>query len=128
MGMREHLEQAGVARVAVGSGSPDHARAFVESFGFDGDMYLSRDLSAYRAFHLVRGVWRSIGPGSVYHGIKALKRGFRQGPTQGDPWQQGGVFLIGPGERVAFAHRDRFAGDHAEPESILSALGSGGAP
>ncbi len=126
MGMREQLDQAGVALVAVGSGSSDHARSFSGSTGFDGEMYVSRDLAAYRAFRLVRGVWRSIGPGSVYRGVNALKRGFRQGPTQGDPWQQGGVFLIGPGERLGFAHRDRYAGDHAAPEAVLSELGFGG--
>jgi hypothetical protein len=34
----------------------------------------------------------------------------------------GGLFVIGPGGNVAFAHRDRFAGDHADLDRALAAL------
>lgn len=85
-------------------------------------MYVSPDLAAYKAFRLVRGLWRSVGPSSVFRGIRALAKGHRQGPTAGDPWQQGGVFLIGPGERLLFAHKDRFAGDHADLSQVVASF------
>ncbi|MFO7738106.1 MAG: peroxiredoxin-like family protein, partial [Desulfatiglandaceae bacterium] len=62
MGVKKQLEEKGIALVAVGSGTPDQANTFVEQYGFTGEMYVSPDLSAYRAFKLVRGLWRSVGP------------------------------------------------------------------
>lgn len=123
MGIKKQLNKKGISLVAVGSGTPDQANAFVEKNGFAGEMYVSPDLSAYRAFKLVRGVWQSLGPASVFRGVKAFARGFRQGSTAGDPWQQGGVFLIGPGEKLRFGHKDRFAGDHADLSEVLAAAG-----
>lgn len=121
METKKQLEKNDIALAAIGSGTPDQASVFVEQYEFSGEMYVSPDLSAYRAFNLVRGVWRSMGPASVYRGIKALARGFRQGSTAGDPWQQGGVFLIGPGERLHYDHIDQFAGDHADLNAVLAA-------
>ena len=121
MGVKDQLDQHGITLVAIGSGSTDQAVSFVNAFGFTGEMYTSRDLAAYRAFRLVRGVWQSLGPASIYRGFQAMKNGFRQGPAAGDPWQQGGAFLLGPGERLRFAHRDRFAGDHADLGALLAA-------
>ncbi len=121
MGIKKQLDKKDISLVAMGSGTHDQANAFVEKYGFTGEMFVSPDLSAYRAFKLVRGLWRSVGPASVYRGIKAITKGFRQGSTAGDPWQQGGVFVLGPGERLLFEHRDQFAGDHADLNEVLAA-------
>ena len=40
----------------------------------------------------------------------------------GDPWQQGGVFIIRPGNRVEFAYISAEAGDHPSAEADVSAL------
>jgi hypothetical protein len=48
--------------------------------------------------------------------------GKRQGATMGDPWQQGGVFILRPGNRVDFAYISKEAGDHPSVEAIISAL------
>jgi hypothetical protein len=52
----------------------------------------------------------------------ALKNGFRQGSTAGDPWQQGGTFLIGPGEKLLFEHRDQFAGDLVDIDQVIALI------
>lgn len=121
MGIKKQLDEKDISLVAMGSGTPDQANVFVKKYGFTGEMFVSPDLSAYRAFKLFRGLWRSVGPASVYRGIKAITKGFRQGYTAGDPWQQGGVFLIGPGARLLFEHKDQFAGDHADLNEVLAA-------
>ncbi len=122
MTVTDQLGKAGVSLAAIGSGSPDQARAFVEEFGFSGEIYVSQDLAAYKAFRLVRGIWRSLGPASILRGLGAIRAGFRQGSSAGDPWQQGGVFLVGPGEKLLFAHRDQFAGDLADLDQALAAI------
>jgi hypothetical protein len=87
-------------------------------------MYVDPTLAAYRAFKLKRGLFKTLGPTSFLKGVGAMKKGFRQGSPEGDLWQQGGLFVIGPGEHITFAHRDRFAGDNADLEQVLESLES----
>ncbi|MBS3756947.1 MAG: AhpC/TSA family protein [Desulfobacterales bacterium] len=122
MAVKDQLDKAGISLVAVGSGSPDQAQDFVAKFAFTAEIYVSMDLAAYRAFKLVRGIGRTLGPASILRGIGAIKNGFRQSSTAGDHWQQGGIFLIGPGDRLLFEHRDQFAGDHADLDQILALI------
>ena len=121
VGIKGRLDSAGVTLVAVGSGSTEGARRFAEKLPFAGEMYVNRDLSAYRAFKLERGLWKTLGPASVLRGIRAMMDGFRQGRTDGDLWQQGGVFVLGPGEKILFEHRNAFAGDHADLGAVIAA-------
>lgn len=121
MRVKDQLDRAGVALVAVGSGTPAQARRFVENFNFKGEMYLDQELAAFKAFGLVRGFWKTLGPASLVRGAKTLSQGFHQGLPAGDLWQQGGVFVVGPGNQIHFEHRDRYAGDHADPREVLAA-------
>ena len=41
---------------------------------------------------------------------------------QGDPWQQGGVFVLGPDGRELYRHISREAGDHPFSAQFLAAL------
>lgn len=121
MEIRNRLAVAGVTVVAIGSGTPEQARVFVGKTKFKGEMYVDQDLRTYRAFNLVRGFWRTLGPASLWRGLAAMKKGFHQGRTEGDLWQQGGVFVLGPGRQMVFQHRNRVAGDHADPADVLEA-------
>ena len=57
------------------------------------------------------------------NGIRAaMKKGFRQGRSAGDLWQQGGLFVIGPGPQLDFQHRNRVAGDHADLNAVLKVV------
>jgi hypothetical protein len=122
MEIKGTLEATGVALVAIGSGSPGSAKRFIEKFNFTGEIYVNQNLSAYRAFKLKRGFWQTLGPLSLIRGIQAMRKGFRQGRTAGDIWQQGGVFVIGPGQQLHFQHRNKFAGDHAELAAVLASI------
>jgi hypothetical protein len=119
--IKGELDGAGVALVAIGSGSPEGAAHFAKKLRFSGEMYVNQDLGAYKAFRLERGLLETLGPTSLIRGIQAMKKGFRQGRTDGDLWQQGGVFVLGPGNRLLFQHRNAFAGDHADLDAVLSA-------
>ena len=119
MEIKDQLDNAGVALVAIGSGSPEQAKEFVASFSFAGEMYVDPGLKSYKAFSLVRGLWRTLGPSSIGRGMTAMKKGFRQGKNAGDLWQQGGMFVIGPGKQMVFAHRNQAAGDHADLNAVL---------
>ena len=122
MKIKPVLDQSAIGLVAIGSGSPASAREFLQEFQFGGEMYVDPTLETYRAFKLKRGFFKTLGPTSVLKGLGAMKNGFRQGSPAGDLWQQGGLFVIGPGEHITFVHRDRFAGDHADLDRVIASL------
>jgi hypothetical protein len=119
--VKSELDKAGATLVGIGSGTPEQARKFMEHSNFPGEMYVDPSLSVYKAFGLERGIWKTFGPGSVARGIKALSQGFRQGTSSGDLWQQGGIFVLGPGRQLLFQHRDPAAGKKADLKAVLAA-------
>ena len=122
MGIKARLDAAGAGLVMIGSGNPEQAKEFIASFSVEGEMYVDPGLKTYKAFKLVRGLWRTLGPASIGRGLTAMKKGFRQGSNAGDLWQQGGIFVIGPGNQMLFAHRNQAAGDHADLNAVLKVL------
>jgi hypothetical protein len=116
------VHQRGARLLAIGSGKPAQAKAFAEERELDFDLYTDPGLRAYRAAGLRRDVASTFNLGLVKHGVRALKTGFRQGMTQGDPWQQGGAFVFAPGDEVLFEQRSDTAGDHVDPRQLLDAL------
>lgn len=121
MKIKDQLDAAGVELVAIGNGTPEEARAFIDKFKFNGELYVDQDLDAYEAFQLKRGFWVTLGPKSLLHGFSAFTQGFRQGLTAGDPLQQGGMFVIGPGPQLHYEHRNHEAGDHANLNELINA-------
>jgi peroxiredoxin len=118
------IHARGAEVVVVGCGQPEHVPGFREATGYKGPLLTDPSLRAFRAARLAHGWARTFHPRSVWKGIAAFRSGFRQGARRGNPVQQGGTFVLGPGERVRFEWRDRFAGDHPEMREVLAALGS----
>jgi alkyl-hydroperoxide reductase/thiol specific antioxidant family protein len=116
------IRRRGAELVIVGNGRPEHAIDFRDSEHVESPLYVDPELRAYAAAGLRRGLRSSLSPGVMLRGVRALIEGQRQGATMGDPWQQGGVFIIRPGNRVDFAYISEEAGDHPSAEAIISAL------
>jgi hypothetical protein len=109
-----------VSVVAIGSGTPAMAADFVEQFSVPFPVYTDPERSSYR----LAGMKRRLGLGLKTAGRaqRALQGGHRQGRTQGDPWQQGGVLLVDGEGRVSWQHVDDGAGDHASMEAVIVAV------
>ncbi len=118
----DEIHRLGAELVVVGNGRPEQARDFVEERGLTFPVLTDPELVAYRAARLRRGIGSTFGMKGLRTGLQALRHGNVQGRTQGDPWQQGGVFVITPESRVAFAHVSEQAGDHPELTAVLAAL------
>ena len=116
------IRRRGAELVIVGNGRPEHAIDFRDSEHVESPLYVDPELRAYAAAGLRRGLRSSLSAGVMLRGVRALMEGKRQGATMGDPWQQGGVFIIRPGNRVDFAYISAEAGDHPSVEAIISAL------
>lgn len=116
------IHRAGAELIIVGNGSPPQAADFRAAQHVATPLFVDPELRAYAAAGLRRGVATALNLRTLAHGVRALRAGQRQGTTQGDPWQQGGVFVITPDDRVHFAHVSQEAGDHPDPAAVIAAL------
>ena len=116
------IRRRGAELIIVGNGQPQHAIDFRDTEQVASPLYVDPELRAYAAAGLKRGFRSSLSPGVILRGLRAFGEGKRQGATMGDPWQQGGVFIIRPGNRVDFSHISEEAGDHPSAEAIIAAL------
>jgi NAD(P)-dependent dehydrogenase (short-subunit alcohol dehydrogenase family) len=121
-GRLDEIRKQGAELVIVGNGSPQFAAAFREDYALDCPILVDPDLRAYRAAGLRRGRVELLSPRLPLHAVRALLAGSRQGAIQGDAWQLGGVFVLGPGGDLLYRYVSREAGDHPPVEDILKAL------
>ncbi len=108
--------------VLIGTGDVQAAREFRSDFDLDVPVFADPELTTFRALPLQRGFKTVLTLSVMKRAVKTLQDGFRQGKTQGDVWQQGGVFILGPGDREHYRYISAEAGDHPTVEAILSAL------
>ena len=116
------IRRRGGELVIVGNGRPEHAIDFRDREHVESPLYVDPELRAYAAAGLKRGLRSSLSVGVLLRGVRAFREGKRQGATMGDPWQQGGVFIIRPGNRVDFSYISEEAGDHPSAATIIAAL------
>lgn len=121
-GIIDLIRDHGGELVVVGSGNASQAAAFRDEMALDFPLFTDPSLRTYRAAGLKRSMGTTLNPALLGNAFRAFKKGFRQKSVQGDPWQQGGVFVIAAGGKVAFEQRSTAAGDHADPREILAAL------
>lgn len=119
---KPEIEAKGGKLVVIGNGLPMHAAAFSEDKGLEGAVFTDPDRNLYRALGMTRGVGATFSASSLKNGLRAIKGGFRQAKTQGDPWQQGGTLVVAPDGRLLYEHISEAAGDHAPIEDVLAAL------
>jgi len=118
------IERRGGTVVVVGPAKPEHIAGFRGATGYKGALFVDPALRAFRTAGLVRGRASTYHPLAVLKGIRAMAQGFRQGARQGDVVQQGGTFVLGPGDRVRYEWRDRYAGDNPNLDEVVEALPS----
>jgi peroxiredoxin len=118
------IEGRGGLLVLVAPSKSEHIAGFRESTGYKGALFVDPTLRAFKTAGLVRGRASTYHPLAVLRGIGAMARGFRQVGRHGDIVQQGGTFVLGPGNRVRYEWRNRYAGHHPDPDVVVGALPS----
>ncbi len=117
------LHARGAELVVIGNGAPHFARAFREDLKLESPLYVDPSLATYRALGLRRGIAATLfNRRTLPNALRALRAGFRQGRTQGDPWQQGGVLVVRPDGTVAYRFVSEAAGEQAPLGEVLLAL------
>jgi hypothetical protein len=118
----DDLHAAGAELFVIGNGSPQFIEGFRETTGWQGPLYVDPSLEVYKAAGLKRGVTTVLNARAAIAALGALRGGSRQGRTQGDQWQQGGVLVIAPSGNVLWTQVSEYAGDNAAPDEIIAAL------
>jgi len=118
---QSEIEAAGADLVVVGNGSPSFIAGFRERTGFAGTVYTDPERNAHRALKLKRSVRSTIGLRTMAKAMKAYRAGNRQKSTQGDGFQQGGVFVVAAGGALVYEQRSEYAGDQPPVEEIIEA-------
>jgi hypothetical protein len=119
---RSEIEALGGGIVFVGNGTARAAAWFKKKFAADSIVLTDPDLVTYKAIGARSGLLSTMGPSAWGAGLRAFRSGARQSTTKGHPYQQGGLVVIAPGNRVLYEHISRAAGDHAPVADVLSAL------
>ena len=119
---RPSIEAAGARLVLIGNGGVKHLAAFKAAEAPDITVLTDPALRTYNAIGARSGIWRTVGPRSWKAGLRALGSGARQSRVKGHPFQQGGVLVVLPGDRIAFTYLSISAGDHPSVESVLDSL------
>ncbi|MEP6860198.1 MAG: peroxiredoxin-like family protein [Deltaproteobacteria bacterium] len=118
----EHVHAAGADLHVIGNGAPSFIAGFRDTTGYDGPLYTDPSLETFRAAELRHGLRTVLSLATAVRTVGALRRGFRQGRTQGSALQQGGVLVISREGRVVWHQISDGPGDNASAAQIVSAL------
>jgi len=117
------IRARGAGLIVIGNGTPAMAADFRQQRAPDLDVLVDPGREAYRALGLRHGIGTALSWATLGNARRAWQGGFRQERTQGDPWQQGGVFVVGPGAVTRFAYVSQAPGDHPDLRDVLASLG-----
>ena len=116
------LTEQGAKLVVIGNGSVEQARSFDEEYQPGFEVLTDPKLAAYRAAELKRNWLLLLDPLMWGRAIASMFRGYMPRWTRGDAIQQGGTFVIAPGDNVLFEFVSKSGGHHADPADVVSAL------
>ena len=116
------IERRSATLVVVGPSRPEHIAGFRTATGYAGPLFVDPSLRAFRAAGLEHSRASTYHPLAVLKAVRAVVQGHRQTGRQGDVIQQGGTFVLGPGDHVHFEWRDRYAGNHADLDEAVEAI------
>lgn len=119
----DEIRGLGAEVVAIGTGSPEQARDFVERERIPYPVLSDADAGAARAAAIERvGFLRLFHPASFSGTGRAWRAGHRIGASGRRVTQLGATFVVGPGAQLRYEHRDAHTADHAPLPEVLAVL------
>ncbi|XP_005155131.1 peroxiredoxin-like 2C [Melopsittacus undulatus] len=126
------LQEANVRLIVIGQSSYHHIKPFCNLTGYTHEMYVDPQREIYKTLGMKRGEGSNISVRSPHVKSNTLLGSIRSmwramtGPAfdfQGDPAQQGGALILGPGNEVHFVHLDKSRLDHVPINTVLQLAG-----
>uniref|UniRef100_A0A8C5NY74 Thioredoxin-like protein AAED1 n=1 Tax=Jaculus jaculus TaxID=51337 RepID=A0A8C5NY74_JACJA len=125
---KSFLQEANVTLIVIGQSSYHHIEPFCKLTGYSHEIYVDPGREIYKRLGMKRGeevVSSGQRPRVKSNHLQSLWRAVT-GPLfdfQGDPAQQGGTLILGPGNISHCIHRDRNRLHHKPINSALQLVG-----
>lgn len=117
------LSALGAEVVAIGTGDAGHARHFVAAERIPFPVLVDDAAAAARAASIRRVRFHQLFQPASYAGTRrAWRAGHRIGRPGRRTNQLGATFVVGPGDRLRYEHRDAHTADHAPMDAIFASL------
>jgi hypothetical protein len=124
--LRDHealFRARGVRLAAIGLGDVAYARSFRDESGIAFPLLVDVDREACRAAELrSASLLHLVRRDTFIARRRARAAGHRQGRLGPNPFQLGGSFVFGPGDRNRYAHLSETFGDNAPVSALLAPL------
>ncbi|XP_063313250.1 peroxiredoxin-like 2C [Pelobates fuscus] len=129
---KSFLENANVRLIVIGQSSYIHIQHFCALTGYSHEMYVDPEREIYSTLGMKKGETSTTSARSPHVKSNLISGSFKSiyraitSPVfdfQGDPAQQGGALIVGPGNRVHFMHRDVNRLDHVPIRTLLQYAG-----
>ncbi|XP_077027763.1 peroxiredoxin-like 2C isoform X1 [Agelaius phoeniceus] len=126
------LQESNVRLIVIGQSSYHHIKPFCSLTGYTHEIYVDPQREIYKILGMKRGEGNKASVRSPHVKSNTLLGSIRSiwramtGPAfdfQGDPAQQGGALILGPGNEVHFLHLDKNRLDHVPINTILELAG-----
>ncbi|NXP58976.1 AAED1 protein, partial [Chloropsis cyanopogon] len=126
------LQESNVRLIVIGQSSYHHIKPFCSLTGYTHEMYVDPQREIYKILGMKRGEGNKASVRSPHVKSNTLLGSIRSiwramtGPAfdfQGDPAQQGGGLIIGPGNELHFLHLDKNRLDHVPINTVLQLAG-----
>jgi len=127
VGIKDRIRESKTTIVAIGNGTRQQAHNFLAIVDLDPnifELYVDTQLQSYKAFELHKSFTKTFVSAAWIKLFTGIKAGIKVGLLQGDALQQGGTFVIGPGNQLLFAHCNSGTGDHAGTQRVIQVLKS----
>ncbi len=109
---------------AIGTGGKRYAKAFIEDEDVPFPVLLDEDgIAAEIVDTGTIGVTSILRPGQLAAGFRSFTGGHRQGNAGRRPLQLGATIVMAPGGEILYEDREDYAGDHADIDEVIRALG-----
>ena len=127
------LRSKDITPVLIGLGTWQRATEFVKEFKWEGEIYVdpnpdrSKTYPLFRLFRETRTILEVVrDPRTSAKTNDAIAKGFVSDPIDRsvgapDLFQNGGTFVLGPGDLCDFAFRSEYVGDHASLTDLMRA-------
>lgn len=117
------FRRRGASLAAIGLGDLRYARLFREETGITFPLLVDAGRIAYRGIELRKTTFFGLFTRENFVArARARAAGHRQHKLGKDPFQLGGSFVFGPGNKDLFVHISAFTGDNAPVSSLLAAI------
>ncbi len=120
--IEQRIIELGGQLTLIGTGTPEQGRDFTERTQAPFRLLTDAKLVGYQALQLKRKIYGGFRRQTILRFWRAWRQGSRGAGILGDPHQLGGVLVIRPDNKIAYAYLSETLDDRNDPWEIVRSL------